>query len=299
MIIIIIILIIPLSPFRLTSSDGWSVLPCLSLPFLSRLLTNAKQDLFLTWTALTELTRRLGRSIICTMEELPVSDQNATAVMHYQREEEQNVRVFFYGIDSLWIYFKPKNIMMCWRVYLPGCALEADLARNTLSIKPREDADPQQSILLTFNDPNNPNILENWYSTFSQSIPLLANAGTFAVKAKTEALRLSEKAGKQPATIVRDFIENTSTSQKFIIHHSCVELLSVEKLEKAIDEKKSVLSRLMTSSSRQIAETAKRLKEMMDVMNASRSQSSSYSVDSVKTLVQSIQDAEEIMIPNA
>ena len=189
--------------------------------------------------------------------------------------------------------------MMCWRVYLPGCALEADLARNTLSIKPREDADPQQSILLTFNDPNNPNILENWYSTFSQSIPLLANAGTFAVKAKTEALRLSEKAGKQPATIVRDFIENTSTSQKFIIHHSCVELLSVEKLEKAIDEKKSVLSRLMTSSSRQIAETAKRLKEMMDVMNASRSQSSSYSVDSVKTLVQSIQDAEEIMIPNA
>ena len=188
---------------------------------------------------------------------------------------------------------------MCWRVYLPGCVLEADLARNTLSIKPREDADPQQSILLAFNDTNNPKALENWYSTFLQAAPLLANAGTFTVKAKTEALRLSEKAGKQPATLVREFIENTSSSQKFVIHHSCVELLSVDKLEKAVDEKKSVLNRLTSSPSRQIAETAKRLKEIMEVMNASRSQSSAYSVDSVKTVVQSIQNTEEIMIPNA
>ena len=86
-------------------SDGWSVLPCLSLPFLTKLISNTKKDSFLTWIALTELTRRLARSLTCTMEELPVSDQNITAVMHYQQEEEQNVRVFFYGTDSLWIYF--------------------------------------------------------------------------------------------------------------------------------------------------------------------------------------------------
>lgn len=99
-------------------------------------------------------------------------------------------------------------------------------------------------------------------------------------------------------TIVMDKMESASTWQKCVLHHGLVPPLRLTELEKALGDKKAVLNPLLESPNRQVTETAKRLKEMMELMSSSKQQPADKPFEAMQKLVQSMQDSAEVLVEN-